>query len=239
MQHHAPSQARPTLVFDLDGTLADTAADLIETLNVLLIRQSVAPVALERARDVVGAGARAMIERGMALGGQRVAPEALDRLFADFLDHYALNLAVKTKLFPGVLDSLDRLATAGHLLAVCTNKVESHSLMLLEALGIADRFSAIAGRDTFPFCKPDGRHIAATVARAGGDPANAIMIGDSRTDIDAARNAGIPVIAVTFGYTDTPVTALGPDRIIDHFDQLEAAVAALAPAAAPAVAQAV
>lgn len=235
MQHPAPSRA--TLVFDLDGTLADTAADLIETLNVLLVRQAVAPVPVERARDVVGAGARAMIERGLALGGTTVEAEELDRLFADFLDHYALNLAVKTKLFPGVREALDRLVGAGHRLAVCTNKMEAHSVMLLRALGIADRFAAVSGRDTFAWCKPDGRHIKATVEQAGGDPARAIMVGDSRTDIDAARSAGIPVIAVNFGYTDTPVEALGPDLVIDHFDALEAAVAALEQG--PALAQAV
>ncbi len=239
MHRSAPSPRLPTLVFDLDGTLADTAADLIETLNVVLIGQTVAPVATERARDVVGAGARAMIQRGLALGGRTVPQDVLDKLFVDFLSHYAQNLAVKTKLFPGVVESLDRLAAAGHGLAVCTNKVEAHSVILLEALGIANRFAAIAGRDTFAFCKPDGRHIAATVTQAGGDPTNAIMVGDSRADVDAARDAGIPVIGVTFGYTDIPVASLGPDRVIDHFDQLEAAVASLAPARSQLIAHTV
>jgi len=222
-----PQRLPTTLVFDLDGTLADTAADLIETLNVLLAREQVAPVPVERARDVVGAGARAMIQRGMALDGRSIPTATLDRLFVDFLDHYALNLAVKTQLFPGVEAALDRLAAAGYRLAVCTNKVEAHSIMLLEALGIAGRFAAICGRDSFPFAKPDPRHLTGTIERAGGDPACAIMVGDSRTDIDTARNAGLPAIAVTFGYTDTPVAELSPDRIIAHFDELDAAVAAL------------
>jgi len=222
-----PLRLPTTLVFDLDGTLADTAADLIETLNVLLAREQVAPVPVERARDVVGAGARAMIQRGMALDGRSIETATLDRLFVDFLDHYALNLAVKTQLFPGVEAALDRLAAAGYRLAVCTNKVESHSVSLLEALGIAGRFAAICGRDSFPFAKPDPRHLTGTIERAGGDPACAIMVGDSRTDIDTARNAGLPAIAVTFGYTDTPVAELAPDRIIAHFDELDAAVAAL------------
>lgn len=218
---------RATVVFDLDGTLADTAADLIETMNVLMVREGVATVPVERARDVVGAGARAMIQRGFALGGRDLATDKLDRLFVDFLDHYAEHLAVKTRLFPGVLESLDRLEAAGHRLAVCTNKVELHSVALLRALGVADRFAAICGRDSFAYAKPDPRHLTLTVERAGGDPRRAIMVGDSRTDIDTARAAGLPAVAVTFGYTDTPVSELGPDVIIDHFDALFDAIAAL------------
>jgi phosphoglycolate phosphatase len=231
-----PLTDRATVVFDLDGTLADTAADLIETMNVLMLREGVEPVPIERARDVVGAGARAMIQRGFALGGQALAPERLDRLFVDFLDHYAQNLAVKTRLFPGVVEALDALQAHGHRLAVCTNKVESHSVALLEALGVADRFAAICGRDTFAYAKPDPRHLTLTIERAGGDPRRGLMVGDSRTDIDTARAAGLPAVAVTFGYTDTPVSALGPDLIIDHFDALLDAVRALDPDLARAVA---
>lgn len=221
----APDLLRPTLVFDLDGTLADTAADLIETLNIIMVREGVATVPLERAKDVVGAGARAMIERGLALGGRTVDSDELGVLFQDFLGHYADNLAVKTRLFAGAEQALDRFATAGYRLAVCTNKMEEHSIRLLEALGVAPRFQAICGRDSFAWAKPDPRHLTSTVEKAGGDPARAIMVGDSRTDIDTARNAGLPVIAVDFGYTDVPVTELGPDLIVSHFDSLWDAVA--------------
>ncbi|PSC05738.1 phosphoglycolate phosphatase [Alsobacter soli] len=231
-----PLNDRATVVFDLDGTLADTAADLIETMNVLMARENVAPVPVERARDVVGAGARAMIQRGFALGGRSLSQDKLDQLFVDFLDHYAQHLAVKTRLFPGVVEALDLLEAAGHRLAVCTNKVETHSVALLEALGVADRFAAICGRDTFAYAKPDPRHLTGTIEKAGGDPARAIMVGDSRTDIDTARAAGLPVVAVTFGYTDTPVTALAPDVIIDRFDELYDVVRALDPDLAAAVA---
>lgn len=216
----------PTLVFDLDGTLADTAVDLIGTLNVLMERMGAPPVAVDRARDVVGAGARAMIKRGLSLGGKTASETEIETLFQDFLVHYAENIAVKTSLYPGARAALDRLAMAGYRLAVCTNKPEEHSVRLLAALGVADLFGSICGRDTFEFAKPDPRHLTMTVARAGGDPAHAIMIGDSRTDVDTARAAGLPVIAVSFGYTDTPVAQLSPDRVVDHFDELEDAVAA-------------
>jgi phosphoglycolate phosphatase len=223
----APDPALPTLVFDLDGTLADTAADLIGTLNILMRREGMPEVPLERAKDVVGAGARAMIERGMALGGRSLTSEELGALFRDFLDHYADNLAVSTTLFDGAHAAIERFADAGYRLAVCTNKVEQHSVMLLEALGVAPLFQAICGRDSFAYAKPDPRHLTLTIEKAGGDPARAIMIGDSRTDIDTAKAAGIPVIAVDFGYTDVPVHELGPDVVIGHFDELWSAVAKL------------
>jgi phosphoglycolate phosphatase len=216
----------PTLVFDLDGTLADTAIDLIGTLNVLMKRMGAPEVPVDRARDVVGAGARAMIQRGLALGGRTVSDSDIETLFQEFLVHYAENIAVKTELYPGVRAVLDRLALAGYRLAVCTNKPEEHSIRLLAALGVADRFGSICGRDTFAYAKPDPRHLTLTVEKAGGDPGHAIMIGDSRTDVDTARAAGLPVIAVSFGYTDTPVEKLGPDRIVDHFDELESAILA-------------
>jgi phosphoglycolate phosphatase len=218
---------RPTLVFDLDGTLADTASDLIRTLNILLAREDVAPVPLEKARDVVGAGARAMLERGLALGGRSVSSDRLGELFRDFLSHYADNIAVETKLFTGVEDALVHFSSRGHRLAVCTNKMEEHSLRLLAALGVADQFDAICGRDTFAWAKPDARHLTLTVEKAGGDPRRAIMVGDSRTDIDTARAAGLPVIAVDFGYTDVPVAQLGPDRIVSRYRDLAEAVDAL------------
>lgn len=216
----------PTLVFDLDGTLADTAVDLIGTLNVLMARMGAPEVPVDSARDVVGAGARAMILRGLALGGRTATDSELEALFREFLTHYAENIAVRTELYPGARAALDRLAMAGYRLAVCTNKPEEHSVRLLSALGVADLFGSICGRDTFAFAKPDPRHLTSTVEKAGGDPNHAIMIGDSRTDIDTARAAGVPVIAVSFGYNDAPVASLGPDRIVDHFDELEAAVRA-------------
>lgn len=227
VQTRGPSP-RPTLVLDLDGTLADTNVDLIGTLNVIIAREGAEPIAIEQARDVVGAGARAMLAKALRLRGRAVSEARMEALYADFLAHYASNLAVHSRLFDGVLSALSRFEAADWRLAVCTNKIEAHSITLLRALGVADRFAAICGRDTFAFCKPDPRHLIETIRRAGGDPARAVMVGDSRTDIDTARAAMIPVVAVTFGYTDVPVQELGPDAVIDHFDALWEHASALA-----------
>jgi phosphoglycolate phosphatase len=222
-------RSAPIVAFDLDGTLADTAPDLIMTLNTILAQEGLPPLPLERARNLIGAGARALIERGFEVAGRELAPGRLDELYRDFLAIYADNLCVETRLYPGVIESLDQLDADGFRLAVCTNKVERHSVLLLEALGIADRFAAICGRDTFPYIKPDPRHLTLTIDQAGGDRRQAVMVGDSRTDIATAKAAGVPVVAVSFGYTDTPVRAMDPDRAIDRFEQLFEAVQDLVP----------
>lgn len=221
----------PIAVFDLDGTLADTAPDLVATLNVLMDREGLPRLPLEQARDMIGAGGRALIEQGLAAAGREITPARLEALYQAFLVHYAENICVESRLFPGTAEALDRLKAAGFVLAVCTNKVETHSLRLLEALGIAGRFAAVCGRDTFTVFKPDPGHLTLTIAQAGGNPGQAVMIGDSRTDIATAKAARTPVVAVTFGYTDTPVHELAPDRVIDHFDELFDAVQELVPPA--------
>jgi phosphoglycolate phosphatase len=217
----------PTLVFDLDGTLADTARDLIATLNILLQREGLPPVGLEAARYLVGAGARALIERGFTLSGAPLNAQEADRLVEEFLDYYESHIADETRLFPGVESALKRFSDAGFILAICTNKPEGLARLLLEKLSAAEYFSAICGRGSFEMHKPDPRMLHLTIEAAGGDPARAIMVGDSKTDIDTAKNAGAPIIAVDFGYTDTPIDRLGPDRVISHFDELWEAAHAL------------
>lgn len=223
--HAAP----PLLVFDLDGTLAETAGDLIGTLNFILQREGIAPLALDDARFMLGAGARALIQRGFSAQNVPLDPPRLQQLFGDFLAHYTAHIADESFLFPGVIEALDRFEAAGWAFAVCTNKTEAPARKLLEALGVAGRFRAIAGQDTFGAPKPDPRPLRGAIEAAGGDVGRAIMVGDSRTDIDTARNLGIPVVAVDFGYTEVPVRDLGPDRVISHFDALWDAVAAIAP----------
>jgi phosphoglycolate phosphatase len=218
---------RTTLVFDLDGTLAETAPDIMGTLNHLLMREGLEPLPVSRARDLVGAGAKALLERGFKVSGKPLPAEKLDTLFDDFLVHYLDHIADLSFLFEGAEAALNRLKGRGFTLAVCTNKPEAHSVALLKRLGVHDHFAAIAGRETFPFFKPDPRHLLETIRMAGGEPARAIMVGDSRTDVDTARAAGIPVVGVTFGYTDTPIEQLSPDRVISHFDALDAAIDAL------------
>jgi phosphoglycolate phosphatase len=215
---------QPTAVFDLDGTLADTAPDLAATLNVVLEGEGLPALPLADARAMIGHGARAMIERGLEAAGREVTPERLDELYLFFLAHYAENICVGTRLFAGVTEVLDRLEAEGFILAVCTNKVEAHSVRLLEALGLAHRFAAICGRDSFPYVKPDPRHLTLTIEKAGGEVRHAVMVGDSRTDIATAQAAGVPVVALTFGYTDVPVQELRPDIVVDHFADVADAI---------------
>ena len=221
----------PLLVFDLDGTLADTADDLVATLNAIMANEGAPPVANAEARNMVGLGARKLIQLGFGAAGRTVSPERLEELFTEYLAIYEANIAIHTMLYPGVLASLDRFASVGYRFAVCTNKSERPALKLMNALGVSNRFRAICGQDTFAWCKPDARALLATIEKAGGDPAHAIMIGDSKTDIETAKNAGLPVVAVDFGYTDIPVRELGPNRVISHFDELWGAVAELRPRA--------
>jgi phosphoglycolate phosphatase len=214
----------PTIVFDLDGTLVDTAPDLIDTLNAILARHDVAPVAFDQARSMIGAGVKPLLQRALASKGLRLSPAAIDAMFAEYLELYAEHIADRSLPFPGLNDALDSLAARGCRLAVCTNKLEWLSVRLLDALGLSRRFVAICGQDTFTMRKPDPDMLRLTIARAGGDTGHAVMVGDSMTDVATARAASIPVVAVDFGYTDTPPHELGADRLISHFDALPEAV---------------
>jgi len=218
-----------TIVFDLDGTLVDTAPDLIGALNYVLAREGLAPVPPTSARTMIGAGARKLIERGLEVEGRIVTPADITRLTADFISYYADHIAEESRPFEGLEDALDALASRGCRFAVCTNKLEWLSKRLLDALGLSARFAAICGADTFGVSKPDPIILRQTILRAGGDVAAAIMVGDAGTDVGAARRAGVPVIGVSFGYTDVPIADLNPDRLIDHMKDLPAAVAALSP----------
>ena len=217
----------PLVVFDLDGTLVDTAPDLVATLNVILAREGLPPVEYEAARNMVGGGARVMLERGLAAVGKNLPATAVDALTRDFIDHYAAHVADSSQPFAGVEPALDTLTERGYRFAVCTNKLEWLSLRLLDALGLSKRFAAICGADTFGISKPDPEILRRTVVRAGAAGAAVLMVGDSLTDIATARAAKIPVVAVDFGYTDTPIATLAPDRIISRFTDLPEAVFAL------------
>jgi len=212
--------AQPTLVLDLDGTLIDTAGDLVATLNVILGKEGLPPLGLAEARDMIGSGARAMLEAGFAANGPVPPQDRLDQLFAAFVAHYSDHIADVSAPFPGALAALDRFEAGGWRLAVCTNKLESLARRLLGEIGIAERFHSIAGQDTFGVRKPDPRHLIETVLQAGGTPEAAVMVGDSDLDIAAARAAGIPSIGVTFGYSSGPIHDHRPDAVIGHFDEL-------------------
>ena len=213
-----------TVVFDLDGTLVDTAPDLISALNFILDREGLPPVPLDAARNMIGAGARKLLERGLELEGRAASVWDIDRLTADFIAYYAAHIADASRPFEGLERALDDLAALGCQLAVCTNKLEWLSRRLLDELGLSRRFAAICGADTFGVSKPDPAILRQTIARAGGNPSSSIMVGDAGTDVGVARRAGVPVIGVTFGYTDIPMADLKPDRVIAHMRDLPAAV---------------
>jgi phosphoglycolate phosphatase len=215
------------IVFDLDGTLVDTAPDLIGALNWVLDREGLPPVPLQSARSMIGAGARRLIERGLELEGRAASFEDVTRLTGDFIDYYANHIADASRPFDGLESALDDLAALGYRFAVCTNKLEWLSKRLLDQLGLSARFAAICGADTFGVSKPDPAILQQTIARAGGQLSQAIMVGDAGPDIGVARRAGIPVIGVEFGYTEVPIADLKPDRLVSHMRELPAAVQSL------------
>jgi phosphoglycolate phosphatase len=207
-----------TIVFDLDGTLVDTAPDLIDTLNLVLTREGLPALPFESARPMIGGGAKRMLERALAAEGQSKA-EA-DRLYAGYIEHYAAHIADRSRPYPLLVQTLDRLVNAGHRLAVCTNKLEWLAKRLLDQLGLSPHFAAICGPDTFGVAKPDPDILLRTIAQVGGEPRRAVMVGDSSTDVSTARAAAVPIIVVSFGYADVAVEALHADRVISSFCSL-------------------
>ena len=219
--------AAPLVIFDLDGTLVDNAPYLVATLNLILTREGLPPVSYEVGRNMVGGGARVMIERGLDAGGRTVTAAALDEMTRHFVEHYAAHIADASQPFPGVEACLDRLSDRGCTLAVCTNKLEWLSVRLLDALGLSKRFAAICGPDTFGVAKPEPGILRCTIARCSPSGGPSVMVGDSATDIATARAANVPVVAVDFGYTETPVRELAPDQVVSHFADVPDAVFAL------------
>ena len=216
-----------TIVFDLDGTLVDSAPDLTAALNAALADAGRPPVAAATVRHLVGHGARALIERGLALSGGGGEGD-VDRALPVFLDHYAAHVADGSRPYPGAATALDRCSARGSTLAICTNKPVALSLALIAALGWTARFAANVGGDSLSVRKPDPAHLLATIAAAGGDPATSVFVGDTAVDVATARAAGVPVIACAFGFADRPAAELRADAVIDRFDVLDTALAAVA-----------
>jgi phosphoglycolate phosphatase len=227
--------AGAVIAFDLDGTLVDTAPDLVGVLNQILAEHGHAGLPLDAARSVVGHGARAMLALGFAAVGETLSAAETDRLFDRFIALYVGRIAMASRPFPGLEAALDSLEAAGARFAVCTNKRTDLSLALLDALGLTRRFAAVVGPDLAGARKPDPQHLAYAVEAAGGRLERALMVGDSSPDTGAARAARVPVIAVSFGYSDVPIAELGADALIDHFGELPATVRRLLTGAGAAI----
>jgi phosphoglycolate phosphatase len=216
-----------TVIFDLDGTLVDSAPDLSAALNHTLRSLDLPAIDEEAVRHMVGHGARKLIERGVTAAGAELDDDGFDAALTTFLDFYGENVAVRTRPFPNALDVLDLLAGEGVKLGICTNKPQRLTDLLLGELGLSGRFGAIVGADSVPEKKPHAGHLTATVDRLGGDLRRTVMVGDSQTDVDAARNAGTPVVVVGFGYTTVPAADLMADRLIHDFTDLPGVLADL------------
>jgi len=213
-----------TVVFDLDGTLVDTAPDLVGATNHALADLGLPAVSAHLLRPWISFGARRMIVEALVHAETSRPDTEVDRLLDLFLGYYEANIARESRPFPGAIEAISTLQDSGARLAVCTNKRESLSRALLSALDLDRHFHGLAGRDTFPVCKPHPDHLLGAIRLAGGDPARAIMIGDSDVDFRTAKAAHVPVVAVSFGYTEIPVAELGPDRVIDHYNALLPAI---------------
>jgi phosphoglycolate phosphatase len=217
-----------TIVFDLDGTLVDTAPDLAAAANHALGLVGLEPLAVGQLQPFIGHGSKAMIDAGLRIHDKSLSDGELTQLHDQFLRFYAENVAVASRPFEGIPELLDELADGGARLAVCTNKVERLSRLLLGTLGLDRRFAAIAGRDTFEMFKPAPGHLTGTIEKAGGRADRAVMVGDSEVDIATAAAAGVPSIFVTFGYTARPVHELKSGAVIGHYREFMPALARVA-----------
>lgn len=214
--------------FDLDGTLLDTGADLGLALNHALASAGRAPVPLAQVRDLIGGGARMMLDRGLARTGGVPPPDEVEALYAVLIAYYRANIAVHTRPYPGTEAMLDDLADRGVALAVVTNKAHDNALLVLDALGLTARFATILGGDTLgrARAKPAPDLLLEMHRRLGGGPA--AFVGDTTYDTRAAAAAGMPCVAVSFGFNDAPADALGATAVIDHYDALVPTLANLA-----------
>ena len=209
-----------TVIFDLDGTLVNTAPDLLRATNHVLEQEGRATITLDQMIDTVSFGARQMIKRGFEITGDPVNDTQVDVLFMRFLEYYTANIAVDSHPFDGCIDLLEKCQARGMKLGVCTNKFEAPAIKLLAELDMLKYFAAIVGPDTINIPKPDPAPYRETVKRIGGDIHKSIMVGDSKTDVLTAKAARVPVVVFTFGYSDEPVEGLGADYVLGGYDEL-------------------
>ena len=223
-----PSSLR-AVVFDLDGTLVESAPDLHATLVEVTREIGIKAPDLPTLRTLIGDGARVLIRRSLEVAGEPDDPALVDDLFKRFLARYTAVPCRDSFIYEGVPETLDRLAARGLALGVCTNKPQGPTDGLLAALGMTRWFGSVVGGDALPVRKPDAGHVLAVLDQLQATPDQAVMVGDSRNDVLAARAAGMKVVVVTFGYTTIPPHELGADVVIDHFADLPAAIDQLFP----------
>lgn len=208
------------IAFDLDGTLVDTAPDLLGSLNHILEEEGLPSAPVDSSRRLVGHGAKALLQHGFDHADRVWENDREKALIERFVNAYIERITTESRPYPGVEEALDALSDLGAKLVVCTNKRTDLSLLVLEGLGLLQKFDAVIGADLAPAPKPDARHLLLAIKTVGGRPDQALMVGDSGNDIDAARNAGVASVAVRFGYCDGPVEALRADALIECFAEL-------------------
>lgn len=216
-----------TIVFDLDGTLVESAPDLIGAVNAILTAEGFKPLAYDEGRPLISRGARWLLQRGLEIAGEQEPAARTAALFGRFIDYYGAHIADESLPFPGVVDALKTLKAAGAKLVVCTNKLTDLARSLLTELGMAGLFEGVVGSDAVTAAKPDAAHLIEAVRAVGGNLARTVMVGDADIDAGAARAAGTPLILVDFGYTEIPAVELAPDILLHRFDDLVGACAAL------------
>ena len=219
------------LIFDLDGTLIDSAPDVCASTNRVLADMGRRELTLEETKDMVGWGGRVLIEKALAKTGAAGTEAEVDRALEGFLKTYAQHPADHSVIFPGVIPALEGFKAEGVKMGICTNKPAASTPPVLEAMGLDQYFDVVSNGDSVPYKKPDGRHVLHCVEQLGAEPDTTVMVGDSENDILAAINAGIRSVCVTFGYAHVPLDEIGADILIDHFDDLGGALVELSKAA--------
>jgi len=215
------------VIFDLDGTLVDTAPDLWRATNHVLASAGRSEVTLDQVRAFVGHGARKLIARGFEATGAPVRAEDMEPLYMQFVAFYGAHIAMGSAPFPGCVALLERFRAQGVVLGICTNKLEGLSVKLIGALGLTHYFAAIVGPDTIGIAKPDPAPYREALRRMEAENARSLLVGDSETDVLTARAAGVPVVGVTFGYTPKPIETYKPDALVSHYSEAYEAIEAL------------
>lgn len=211
-----------TVIFDLDGTLADTSGDLIAAANASFSGADVAPLDPVADQSTAFQGGRAMLRLGLSRLGKDWSEQDVDALFPRFLDLYEAAIDVHTTLYPGAINAVETLLDAGFKVGICTNKPEYLAENLMQRLGARDLFGSLIGADTLPVRKPDPAPYVAAVERAGGDVMRSLLVGDTVTDRETARAAGVASVLVTFGPDGQGVANLQPEALLHDYDDLAA-----------------